>query len=104
MQAGLRARFASPQVADRLALLRELKARNAPETADWMLLALRDPEIAVQKLAYRYLSEQFSETAETALADYAHYQLFEPIATLTESWAALQPPQLDDVAAARDTA
>ncbi len=28
----------------------------------------------------------------------------EPIATLTESWAALQPPQSDDVAAARDTA
>jgi WD domain, G-beta repeat len=82
-RAGLQARFASPQVADRLAVLRELKARNAADTADWMMQALGDPEIAVQKLAYLYLSEQFNETAETALADYAHYQLFEPIATLT---------------------
>jgi WD40 repeat protein len=88
-QAGLRARFGSPQVADRLALLRELKARNAPDTADWMMQALGDPDIAVQKLAYRYLSEQLSETAQTALAAYSHYQLFEPIATLTAHTAGI---------------
>jgi WD40 repeat protein len=88
-QAGLQARFASPQVADRLALLRELKARNAPDTADWMMQALGDPDIAVQKLAYLYLSQQFSETAQTALADYSHYQLFEPIATLAAHTAGI---------------
>jgi hypothetical protein len=82
-RAGIQARFASPQEADRLAVLRELKARNAPETSDLMMQALSDSAIAVQKLAYHYLSEQYSETSEAALADYAHYQLFEPIGVLT---------------------
>jgi COMPASS component SWD3 len=81
--AGMQARFASPQVADRLAILRELKARNAPETADLMVQALGDRAIAVQKLAYHYLCTAPSEIAQTALNEYPHYQLFESIACLT---------------------
>jgi WD40 repeat protein len=80
--AGIQARFASPQASDRLAMLRELKARNAPETDDLMMQALGDAAIAVQKFAYHYFREQNRETAQAALADYAHYQLFEPIVTL----------------------
>jgi WD40 repeat protein len=81
--AGLQARFASPQAADRLAVLRELKARNAPETAALMMQALGDRAIVVQKFAYHYLRDQLTETAQTALADYPHYQLFESIACLS---------------------
>ncbi len=81
--AGLQARFASPQAVDRLAVLRELKARNSPETANFMVRALADPAIAVQKLAYHYLCREPSEIAQAALDQYSHYQLFESIACLT---------------------
>lgn len=81
--AGIQARFTSPHETDRLAVLRELKTRHSPEAEILMLQALTDASIAVQKLAYRYLSEQQDETAEIALATYPHYRLFEPLTTLT---------------------
>ncbi len=78
---GLRRRFASDRVDQRIAALREGKTSRAG--LDFLIQGLQDSSIQVQKVAYLLLQERSELKAKKALDDYSPYALFECLATLT---------------------
>lgn len=72
---GIRQRFKSDHIDQRIAALREVQ--HTPAGLDLLVQALNDPAIAVQKVAYTVL-QPYPEL----LKPYPHYRLFECLAAL----------------------
>ncbi len=78
---GLRRRFASDRVDQRIAALRE--GQMSSVGLDFLIWGLQDSSLQVQKVAYLLLQERSELKAKKALDDYSPYALFECLATLT---------------------
>lgn len=79
---GLRRRFASDRVDQRIAALREGQTSTSVGL-DFLIQGLQDSSLQVQKVAYLLLQERSELKAKKALDDYSPYVLFECLATLT---------------------
>ena len=79
---GLRRRFASDRVDQRIAALREGQTSTSVGL-DFLIQGLQDSSLQVQKVAYLLLQERSELKSKKALDDYSPYVLFECLATLT---------------------
>jgi WD40 repeat protein len=79
---GLRRRFASDRVNQRIAALREGQTSTSVGL-DFLIQGLQDSSLQVQKVAYLLLQERSELKAKKALDDYSPCALFECLATLT---------------------
>ncbi len=80
--AGIQARLKSTNLRERIAALQLIDRTYPREGLLSLIAALQDPDLPVQKVAYRLLQNHAEVAVQTALQDYSPYHLFTPIATL----------------------
>jgi hypothetical protein len=81
--AGIQAQLLRSLAADRIAALRTLTQRSPKEAIPLMIAALLDQSLAVQKIAYLYLTHHIGDPiVDAALSAYSPFCLFELLGTL----------------------
>jgi WD40 repeat protein len=80
--AGIQARLKRTHPRERIAALQCVDRTYPREGLPSLIAALQDPDLPVQKVAYRLLLNHPEVPAQAALQDYSPYHLFTPITTL----------------------